>query len=174
MEHRTTVAGATISWAVVPERERRRATGRELLRRVLAPSADLVQVCPACGGDHGPVRVRIGGEPGPLVSVSYAGPLAVVGMAPHGAAAFGIDVELEDEPTRAAVHEATGSAEVVAWTRREAVAKALGTGLREEGGRILTHPGLPDRWIAPSHGLHGFDAVIAHDGGRAALSVALR
>lgn len=173
MTSRAAAHGTTLAWTAVPDPTRRRAVSRELLRLVLPRGAVLSQVCGACGGDHGPVRVRLDGAPDPLVSVSYAGSIAVVGLAPVGAASFGIDVEADDDATRRAVREATDADGVAHWTRREAIAKAMGTGLRAEPERVLVHPLLTDRWISPRPGLHGFDDAIEHDGTNLVVSVAL-
>ncbi|MGO2110895.1 MAG: hypothetical protein ACTH31_04715, partial [Pseudoclavibacter sp.] len=71
---------------------------------------------------------------GQLVSVSYAGALAVVGVAPPGTVAFGIDAEPNTDATRHAAAEALGrdvaTCEIRDWTTLEAAAKARGFGLR--------------------------------------------
>lgn len=68
------------------------------------------------------------------MSVSYTTGWVVVGVAPAGATAFGIDAELDTAQRRAAAAEALdapNSAEVLrVWTRLEAAAKARGQGLR--------------------------------------------
>lgn len=70
----------------------------------------------------------------PLVSISYAGDLALVAVAPISATSFGIDAEVDSSQNRAAAIEALGSESirdpVAEWTRLEAIAKAKHTGLR--------------------------------------------
>ncbi len=187
-------SGVALTWAVAPTRAAARPLGRTLLARMLAPDASLGQVCPACGGPHGPLLVRVGGAPGPLVSVSYAGGLVAVGVAPERARAFGIDVELDDDVTRRAVGEAIDAPMVSSWTRGEAVAKARRTGLRGALPRTIPRRSAaesgsahhePDEcfqhdrdgeWAAPATGAHdalgGFDIRIDRPR-RAVLSVAL-
>lgn len=129
----------------------RRSVSRFLLRALLVDrmpgSIDFVQQCARCGSpSHGRLRVRLSDqqsaphrEPAALVSVSYAGDLAVVGVAPPGTACFGLDAESDTARTRGAAAEALGrSAEASRtdlalrdWTEIEARAKAEGRGLRE-------------------------------------------
>ncbi|MBP1327462.1 hypothetical protein JOF28_002694 [Leucobacter exalbidus] len=169
--------GITIAWgkALPDRRQASRRMLRSLLRSQLGEGFELIQQCPACGSAaHGPLRVGLNAAasaagdmsasgavavprsvpravpcPVPLVSVSYAGSLVVVGVAPAGASAFGIDVEVDSPATRAAVTEALGGSgergassrlgtpgvpgslpQVRDWTRLEAIAKAHGRGLR--------------------------------------------
>ncbi|WP_105566463.1 4'-phosphopantetheinyl transferase family protein [Microbacterium halophytorum] len=93
--------------AVAPTGSDRRGVSRGLLGELLPEGSTLVQVCPACGGAHGAIRVRLSsGAPGRLVSVSYAGGFAAAAVAPEGASAFGIDMELDDAATLVRVREA--------------------------------------------------------------------
>lgn len=103
--------------------DRRRFVGaRVLLRGALAEHAgcaesqiEVHQRCDRCGGAHGAPTVTIAARPGPAVSMSHAGGIAVVAIA---GAPVGVDVE-----------PATGGAEVQRWVRTEAVLKATGHGL---------------------------------------------
>ncbi|MGO1628148.1 MULTISPECIES: hypothetical protein [unclassified Microbacterium] len=186
-------SGAVLAWTAAPFRTSARLIGRTLLAGMLAPGASLGQVCPACGGPHGPLLVRVGDAPGPLVSVSYADGFVAVGVAPEGARAFGIDVEFDDAATRRAVGEAIGARMVSSWTRGEAVAKARRTGLRgalprtmprrsaDRSGSACHEPASAgrhdhDEWTTPAADAHralgGFDIRIDSPR-RAVLSVAL-
>lgn len=162
-----TPGGARLAWAR-PGVASRREVARGLLRELLSPDfgdVAFAQECAVCGSrEHGPLRVSApAGVRVPRVSVSYAGPVAIVGVAPLGAAEFGIDAEADSPRTRAAIAEALPDSpdpSIRAWTALEAVAKARGTGLRgdwqraDERGFDLEHVTLPagpggptaDRW----------------------------
>lgn len=131
-----TPAGIRIAWRNITTTKRE--TARELLQEILAPNFGRVRIqqrCPHCNSSiHGPVRVQTRTGTPPLISISYAGDLAFVGIAPLSANAFGIDAEQDNEQTALAVSEALANAGTRAsiryWTRIEALAKARGTGLR--------------------------------------------
>ena len=97
--------------------------------------------CPSCGSTaHGVPSARVVGERSspvpalPRIGISYATGLVAVGVAPPEATAFAIDVELDDDRTRARIAEALdlspADTDIRTWTRLEAIAKATGTGLR--------------------------------------------
>ncbi len=163
---RANVAGVQLAWAAAETRSDRRFRARTLLRELLSVGTRLAftQVCSRCGGEHGQVRVLIDGRPGPLVSVSYTGQLAVVAVAPPGATALGIDAEIESDATRRAVREAIGADDLRAWLRWEAAAKARGTGLRELPATETSN--------SPALTFHEF-AVELDTGERALVSVAI-
>lgn len=153
--------GVRIAWAPATL-DTRREVSRELLCALLKGRVEgeyaLTQQCGECGSDsHGPVSVLAGraasavadAAPAPLVSISYAGSLAVVGIAPPGATALGIDAEVDTPQARSAAAEALGlsevrgeGAEITAWTRIEAAAKARGSGLRGAWVRGAADPEL--------------------------------
>jgi 4'-phosphopantetheinyl transferase len=115
-------ASARLAERAWPDDERRRIVGARLLLRDLVTrevgagrTIVLRQRCERCGGPHGRPMVEVDGRPGPHVSISHAGALAVVAVAPS---AVGVDVEPERNDI--AVDE---------WVRTEAVAKATGRGL---------------------------------------------
>jgi phosphopantetheinyl transferase len=105
-----------------PDDERRRIVGvrlllLDLLTREVGGGRALVltQRCERCGGPHGRPIVEVDGGRGPHVSISHAGALGIVAIAPT---AVGVDVEPDRDDL--AVEE---------WVRTEAVAKATGRGL---------------------------------------------
>ncbi|HWS57814.1 MAG TPA: 4'-phosphopantetheinyl transferase superfamily protein [Actinotalea sp.] len=133
---------------------------RALLRGVLGtrlgrPAADvrLRARCPRCGGPHG--RVVVGSDGPPLhVSLSRSGPLIAVVLCRSGP--VGVDVESRDavararladvvlSPTELVAHHRLAPADRAAalaraWVRKEAVLKALGTGLRLAPGAVEVH-----------------------------------
>lgn len=135
-------------------RARRFAAGRALLVAalddLLGAGADLTvtTACERCGGDHGPVR-----HPRAAISISYAGELVVVAVAPAGnsgdaAAAVGVDIERDDPVTRRRIAEAAallpaGAPPTLAhWTRVEAVLKADGRGMRVSPEAVTFSPDL--------------------------------
>jgi len=113
-------------------------------------SITLEQVCPNCGASgHGPLRVVLGGTAGsgPAVHVSLSRAEGRLALAVTSAGPVGIDVESVAALGRAPVADAlvsvaearalaaldpaeAGAALVSAWTAKEAVLKAAGTGLR--------------------------------------------
>lgn len=192
------IAGTRIAWGYSRNRAGRRNLGRALLQELLPAGTALTQVCPVCGGPHGPVMTDVDGTAGPFVSISYAGSLAVVGVAPEGSAGIGLDVEVNSASRQAAVREALSDvdAHVSQWTRTEASLKSRGTGLH---GRYRGIEFIPEAievegargWRAkPSaewteqHGtledIHGFDLTLpqkpgsSDDSPEILLSVALR
>ncbi|MDX5566337.1 4'-phosphopantetheinyl transferase superfamily protein [Streptomyces sp. ID05-04B] len=126
------------------------ALSRLLLGELLdLPPADvpLRRVCPRCGGPHGKVRLDTPGAPAPYdFSVTHSG--ALVGVAVSSDGAVGLDVEDCEVPVdvEGAARTALSGTELAAlhalppaergpaflrvWTRKEAVLKALGVGLR--------------------------------------------
>ena len=155
-----TASDVTVRWEMQRSGEDRRAVSRRLLREELqaqlATPFQVVQQCVACGSsEHGALRVEVAETaetaetsravnsptPPPLISVSYAGLLTVVAIAPPRSRALGIDVEYDTSDRCAAVQEALGPAtdgtarSVREWTRLEAIAKARGRGLRGDWER---------------------------------------
>ncbi|MFC9969909.1 4'-phosphopantetheinyl transferase family protein [Spirillospora sp. NPDC127200] len=144
--------------------------GAAVARLALAPLLDLppeqvplTRACADCGDPHGPPRV----SGGPHLSVSHSGDRVAVAVSPHGP--LGVDVEAaagrmaadiaghllapgEDAPDEAAL--------LSYWTRKEALLKATGDGLRvpmadlhvtppTAAPRLLSwrgRPGLPSRF----------------------------
>lgn len=140
-----------------------------LLRRAVAvtvggvdPAAiGIDRTCPSCGEPHGRPRVL---DHDLDVSVSHAG--AIVAVAASTVGRVGIDVEPITEVDRAVVEVACAEEERPwvhdgrsfhrLWTRKEAVLKALGTGLAIDPSSVVTGP--PD---APSTGVRVDGAPIA-------------
>ncbi|MDX3802315.1 4'-phosphopantetheinyl transferase family protein [Streptomyces sp. AK04-3B] len=126
------------------------ALSRLLLGELLdLPPADvpLRRVCPRCGGPHGKVRLDMPDAPAPYdFSVTHSG--ALVGVAVSSDGIVGLDVEDGEVPldVDGAARTALSGTEFAAlhalppaerrlaflrvWTRKEAVLKALGVGLR--------------------------------------------
>ncbi|MGW0576022.1 4'-phosphopantetheinyl transferase family protein [Streptomyces sp. NPDC002920] len=131
-----------------------------LAERLGVPPAGvpLRRVCPHCGGPHGKPRLAV---PSPYgFSVTHSGEL--IGVALCEGAEVGLDVEDADAPldVEAAARTALSAAELAAlhsrppaerraaflrtWTRKEAVLKALGVGLRVPLRELeLTPPDQP-------------------------------
>ncbi|KUO13814.1 4'-phosphopantetheinyl transferase family protein [Streptomyces sp. DSM 15324] len=157
------------------------ALSRRLLGELLGvPPEDvpLRRVCPTCGGPHGKPRLAVpAGYAGYAeydFSVTHSGD--VVGVAVCRGARVGLDVEEAGTPLdvdaaartalsareSAALYalppDARGAAFLRIWTRKEAVLKALGVGLRAplrqlEVSAPDTAPAVltwPDRLAAPS------------------------
>ena len=164
-----TATGVQLAWATVPPGEPRRETAWRLLRGLLPDGAELGNPCPRCGGPHGPVRVA-GAEA--LASVSYAGPLAIVGVADAALfAAFGIDAEPEHDTTRDAAGLrgilGQGRASLRDWTRVEAALKADGRGLRVDPVSVV----VTDR-PEPEDGGYQWDALVPGGAGFAGWDAA--
>lgn len=159
----------------------------------LSPAAvPLDRTCRDCGRPHGKVRLAIEGEPVQL-SVSHSGDLVAIAF--HRSAPVGIDVERTDpslDPAELCANVLT-SVERAAlfglepasrpgaftryWTRKEAVVKATGEGLRArlddiavsapwEPARLLSRVGRAD--LVRMTRLHDLDA---RPGYSAALAV---
>ena len=144
--------------------------GCTMVRRVLArrsslpaASISLDRTCPQCGGPHGKVRAD-----GVELSVTHAGDLVGVAV---GDAPLGLDVEQVDptidvdglarlslsEQERAALPRddpgTRARAFTALWTRKEAVVKATGDGLRTDL-RTIT---------GPPAGFHLMDLTVDRD-----------
>ena len=172
------------------------ATGRALARHALAAelglAPDAVRLrarCPTCGGPHG--KPSLPGAPAGLdFSIAHAGDRVVVAVA--RGAAVGVDVEQVAEAgdlaggragvlTRAE-RDALGAmrADLRAagffayWTRKEAVLKALGTGLLTpmaelrvsapwQPARVEAWPGAAERdaWLEDIDAGPGYAAAVA-------------
>jgi 4'-phosphopantetheinyl transferase len=171
--------------AMDPAAASRFVQSRDLLIRTVDrvvghSDATLVARCDHCGGDHG--RIHVIGAP-VSVSVSYAGPVAIVAVLPDDAgAAVGIDIEEATAPAGrmhelAALFAPDDPPDLATWTRIEAVLKADGRGLRvppnrvrfaEEGGErmlpglLATLPGTDDRFeVATVDALSGYVVSVA-------------
>ena len=154
-----------IAWRPAPAAALRRDVAWALLRDMLPPGAQLHNSCARCGGPHGAVVV----ENAPFAaSVSYAGGLAVVAVAPlgGGVTAIGVDAEADLDTPRDAVGlrgVLGGDRDVVLreWTRVEAALKADGRGLRVDPAGVQLAGG-EDGWTAhvPEGGeIIGWDAA---------------
>lgn len=136
------------------------------LRQDRHPAAvEIDRTCPSCGEPHGPPRVA----GGPAISVAHSGELVAVAFAFAGGAGVrvGIDVEriddaagvveLAGEPVlseaegrqlHALPHAARHAALLRFWTRKQAVLKATGDGLRVEPSAVaVSGPGAPPRLL---------------------------
>ncbi|MQA26869.1 MAG: 4'-phosphopantetheinyl transferase superfamily protein [Micromonosporaceae bacterium] len=145
--------------------------------------------CDDCGKPHG--KPRLPGA-GLEVSVSHSGDL--VGVACHPGAAVGLDVEQLDHrfdvdglaatvlaPQEIASLAATAPADRLAgflryWTRKEALVKATGDGLRADlRSLVVTGPAEPPAVLASGHGeltLYDLTAAPGHLGALAMLRAA--
>jgi 4'-phosphopantetheinyl transferase len=142
--------------AYVREADRQRfLLGVTMVRRLLGwrfslppASVRLDRTCPDCGKPHGKVRAK-----GVELSVTHSGELVGVAIAevPVGIDVEQVDRELDVDavarvalaPDEMAVLERSDEKQNVFteyWTRKEAVVKALGTGLRTD----LRTVGVPD------------------------------
>ncbi|MFF8730100.1 4'-phosphopantetheinyl transferase family protein [Streptomyces sp. NPDC015171] len=143
------------------------ALSRLVLGRLLGvPAADvpLRRVCPRCGGPHGRVTLDPAADPRGEISfsISHSGP--TVGLAVCRGAEVGLDVErVENAPDvdlvaprvlsaaelavlRALAPDRRPGALLRYWTRKEAVLKALGIGLRLPPRRLeVSAPDAPAR-----------------------------
>jgi len=147
----------------------RYVTGCALTRLVLGrrqdrdPAAvEIDRTCASCGEPHGPPRVA-----GVALSVAHSGDLVAVAFA-DGGARVGIDVEridgsagvvelagepvLSEAETRqlhALPQAARPAALLRFWTRKEAVLKATGDGLRVDPSAVaVSGPSAPARLLA--------------------------
>lgn len=145
-----------------PAQAARFVLARVLLRRAVAAVADthpwdvtLAATCPTCGGDHGPVVVLV--PDGWWASVTRSGPLVAVAVSDHP---VGVDIEDMDAVTAAPLADVALSSDERArhdrlppgardedlartWVRKEAVLKALGTGLVTDPRTVeLDGPGM--------------------------------
>ncbi|HEX8498222.1 MAG TPA: hypothetical protein VF661_13575 [Actinomycetales bacterium] len=136
-----------------PADRQRFAVAHTLLRSVAGaatgrPASEVrwLTRCAVCGGPHGrpamaPVRA---GAPVPLLSLSYAGDLAVVALSWEGQ--VGVDVE---SAAGARAHDLSGVVDgddpALTWVRTEAVLKATGDGMRVDPGDLAIRggPGRP-------------------------------
>jgi 4'-phosphopantetheinyl transferase len=187
------------------DRDRRRfVVAHALMRRVLArhtgvapASVPVQQICPTCGGDHGPPRV-----PGHAlhVSLSHSGELAAVAVA---ASPVGVDLELLRRrlsvpglasQSLAPVERArldgldpgeARAAFLAAWVRKEAYAKGRGLGLALPFRSFAMEPAGAGHWrvaaaepVGAEHAagwcvvdleLPGYAGAAAHRGPLAAL-----
>ena len=140
------------------EDQQRFAVGCALAKTVVARALGttpavvmLDRTCAECGGSHGKPRV-----PGVEFSVSHSGDAIVVAVAD---AACGVDVERLGERRDVAALAAMvlGPGEraeserdfVRAWTRKEAVTKATGDGLRVPFSKVIIDPPRVISWPYP-------------------------
>jgi 4'-phosphopantetheinyl transferase len=130
----------------------RRVLGREL--EVAPADVRLDRTCPDCGQPHGKVATD-----GMQLSVSHSGDLVAVAF--HPRTPVGVDVELVDPTIDADSLAAVSLSEVEAdqlaeveparraraftqyWTRKEAVVKATGDGIRADLRKVIVS--APDR-----------------------------
>lgn len=137
------------------EDKNRFLAGCAIVRRVLATKlevspADVIldRTCPDCGRHHGKVGVE-----GMQLSVSHSGDRIVVAF--HPSAAVGVDVELIDPAIDADSLASVSLSDVEAaelagfaptararaftqyWTRKEAVVKATGDGIRADLRKVI-------------------------------------
>ncbi|WP_067488127.1 4'-phosphopantetheinyl transferase family protein [Actinomadura hibisca] len=154
--------------------------GVAITRLALAPllgvapeQVPLTRACADCGDPHGPPRV----PGGPHLSVSHSGDRVAVAISPHGP--LGVDVEQATArmadvsghllaPDESAADE---RALLAYWTRKEALLKATGDGLRipltnlhvtppEMAPRLLTWKNRPD--LPPRFTMRSLDAGPAY------------
>jgi 4'-phosphopantetheinyl transferase len=172
------------------------ATGRALARNALAAELgldpDAVRLraqCPTCGGPHG--KPSLPGAPADLdFSIAHAGDRVLVAVA--RGAPVGIDVEQVGETGDLAAEQAgvltraerdvlgatpadlRAAAFFAYWTRKEAVLKALGTGLLtpmaelqvsapQQAPRVEAWPGATDghAWMQDIDAGPGYAAAVA-------------
>lgn len=136
----TVPPGIRVAWRAVRSPADRRSVSRGLLAEEL-PGASLTSRCPACGGDHG--RIRVEGVDA-AVSVSYVPGWAVVAVS-HDHARIGIDaVPADAGGLERVLPDAT---DALAWARAEAVLKADGRGLRVDPSRVTVRA-ITEGWLA--------------------------
>lgn len=134
-------AGRAASYRLEADR-RRFVLATAVLKRLVAAMTGVAPAevpidrgCPDCGRQHGRPRVRL--PDAPYVSIAHAGDL--VAVAAGTGAPVGIDVELQHHRLLEIADQLLGPGESAGdvealtrlWCRKEAVLKALGTGLRE-------------------------------------------
>lgn len=154
----TLPAGVFVAWGEVASGVARRAVSRRLLAQVL-PEARFLSRCPACGGDHGRVRVE-GTDATVSVSVSYAPGWSVVAMT-RGHARLGVDAAPRDAHGLERVLP-DGTADAAAWTRVEAVLKADGRGLAVDPAHVTVQTDAGPTWRAVIRGGDRHDASAPH------------
>lgn len=176
---------ARVARRAQPVDRARLATGRRLLRHAVAeragvgPASVVVRPVPAPGADGPGGRPTVPGGPVGL-SVAHGGGLVLVALCDDRP--VGIDVE----PVTAAALLADGTTEVLlgdaerralpaspgpdrddallaAWTRKEAVLKALGVGLTVDPRRIVLDPSGAARVVATAGGLPDPDRLLLVD-----------
>jgi 4'-phosphopantetheinyl transferase len=114
----------------------------------------LSRACRDCGEPHGPPVLSGSGADGPYLSVSHSGDRVAVALAAAGP--VGVDVEavrpLDEGIQRhvLAPAESLDGGELLSyWTRKEAIVKATGDGLRVPMTSItVSAPGEPPRLLA--------------------------
>ncbi len=129
----------------------RRAAATEL---GVAPHDVVIdRTCDTCGRPHGRPTIGLadGTDPGLDVSVTHAGSFVAVAVSTMGR--VGVDIETITRDHRELIEIACAPEErdsirsggdfAVVWTRKEAVLKALGSGLRRPPSDVVTSP--PDR-----------------------------
>jgi phosphopantetheinyl transferase len=132
-------------------RRRHHLAGEDALRRIEI-------VAPQHGPSKGKPSYRIDDAPGPYdLSISHSGDCAIAALASTSSDRIGIDIEhvaardasfealALSEPERALVAQLAGDDRAVAvtqrWVLKEALSKALGTGLRLRFERVTVHVG---------------------------------
>ncbi|MGI5164570.1 4'-phosphopantetheinyl transferase family protein [Spirillospora sp. CA-253888] len=155
--------------------------GAAITRLALAPllglppeQVPLTRACADCGDPHGPPRV----SGGPHLSVSHSGDRVAVAVSPHGP--LGVDVEAAAGRASADIaghllapgETAPDEAALLAyWTRKEALLKATGDGLRvpmtdlrvpppSAAPRLLSWKDRPD--LPPRFTMRALDAGPGH------------
>jgi 4'-phosphopantetheinyl transferase len=162
----------------------RRAIGEHVGIDVLTTPIEIRRVCPDCDQPHGRPTVDL---PDVEVSVSHTGRYVAVAITRAGP--VGVDVETVPDAYGelltwactarevAGVGDATDFAQM--WTRKEAVLKATGTGLRRDPREVVvTNPDEPPALIGlgngplPACSLHDLSLDTEHIGAVAVLTAA--